>query len=237
MTILISLSLCFGVDLATVSGFVKFPGETPLPFMFANASDHECPHGIPQDHLVVKQETLGLKNALVILEPRERRVMPTRIQSTLTSDGCRLFPRIQWVPLGTSVLFVNKDGAHHHYRALQRKSTVFEADLPGDSLPVRRPAVIPGLYKIQCDWHPWERAWIYVSPHDSVAITDVQGQFSMKNVPPGRYLLRVWHEGWVERGKDREGRLELAPMGQIQEIKVRADTPNLFQFTQLKPIE
>src|SRR5437016_4847694 len=66
-----------------IAGFVKFPGETPPRNMFANASDHDCPHGIPQTHLLVKQETRGLQNALVVLDRRDRRVMPTPLQAEL----------------------------------------------------------------------------------------------------------------------------------------------------------
>src|SRR3977135_2867542 len=117
---LLPFSLCHALDLGTVTGFVKFPGETPPRNMFANASDHDCPHGIGQNHLLVKQETRGLENALVILVRQDRRVMPTRLQAELRTEGCRLLPRIQWVPLGTSLSLVNKDGATHRLHATEQ---------------------------------------------------------------------------------------------------------------------
>jgi len=228
-------AICHASDLGTIAGFVKFPGETPARNMFANPSDHDCPHGIPQTHLLVRQDTLGLQNALVVLERHDRRVMPTRLAARLTTEGCQLLPRIQWLPLGTSLTLINKDGAAHHLQAILGDNTVFEVDLKPDAPPARRPLVVPGLYKINCDRHLWERAWIYVSPHDSVAITDASGEFTMKNVPAGRYRVRVWHEGWLDKGKDRDGRLEFQPMQQIEEMNVRENQETGARFDDLKP--
>jgi len=221
---ILPLESCHSDDMGAVSGFVKFPGETPPPSMYANESDHDCPHGIGQNHLIVKQETLGLKNVLVVLERTDRRVMPTRLSVELAMDGCRLLPRIFWVPLGTSLALTDKDGARHHLRALQKGNTLFEADLSPDTPSVRRPMVVPGLYQINCDHHPWERAWIYSSPHDSVAITDAEGRFVIKGVPPGRYVIHAWHEGWVPLPVNPGGgHPEFVPMRDVRTIKVRAD--------------
>lgn len=225
----------FCSDLGVITGFVKFPGETPPSMMFANRDDHDCPHGIAQNHLLVKQETRSLQNALVVLERQDRRVMPTGVRAQLTTEGCTLVPRIQWIPLGTSLLLVNKDGASHRLRALQGSAAVFDVEMTPGEPPSRRPMVVPGLCKVQCERHLWERAWIYVSPHDSVAITDADGEFVMKNVPPGRYALRAWHEGWTEKAKDKDGRLEFRPMEQTLDVKVRSNKATSVLFENLLP--
>jgi hypothetical protein len=218
-----------------ITGFVKFPGETPPRNMFANASDPNCPRGIPQNHLLVKQETRGLKNAFVILDRHDRRVMPTRLQAELATVGCELLPRVQWVPLGTSLSVADRDRAVHHIHAVQADNTVFEAELASDSPPVRRPLVTPGLYKVNCDKHPWERAWICVSPHDSVALTDAEGRFLIKNVPAGRYHIRAWHEGWQEKGGSRDGRMEFVPMQDLREVKVTENGDTEIIFDSMAP--
>jgi len=115
------LALCVSLvraeEFGRITGSVKFPGEAPPRNMFANASDHDCPHGIAQTHLLLNPYTLGLQNALVILDRSDRRVMPTRLNAELSMVGCMLIPRIQWVVLGTSLALTNKDGATHHLHA------------------------------------------------------------------------------------------------------------------------
>jgi len=233
---LFALSLCHADDSpGTIHGLVRFSGEAPPRNMFGNAIDEDCPHGIPQTHLLVKQDTLALQNVLIIVDRQDRRVMPTRLQATLTTEKCELLPRIQWLPLGTSLLLVNKDGAQHHIHAFKDGDTVFEADVNPQGPPMRRPLVVPGLYKINCDKHLWERAWIYVSPHDSMAITDAQGEFTILHVPRGRYKITAWHEGWVQKANDPDGRLEFQPMQQVEDIKVRASEESEIRFEDLMP--
>ena len=86
---------------------------------------------------------------------------------------------------------------------------------------MRRPLVNAGLYKINCDRHLWERAWIFVANHPFATLSDAHGEFTFKDVPPGRYPLRVWHEGWADKEKDAAGRMDLQPMEQTLEVRVR----------------
>src|SRR5262249_23131365 len=102
-------------------------------------------------------------------------------------------------------------------------SSVFDVKISPGASGIRRPLVNAGFYKINCDLHPWERSWLYVSDHPYVAITNEKGEFQIKDVPPGTYDLRVWHEGWNVKGKDKQGRLEFQPMEEITRVRVKAE--------------
>jgi len=53
----------------------------------------------------------------------------------------------------------------------------------------------PGLMKLQCDaGHTWMNGWIYVFDHPFFAVTDDEGAFAIRDVPPGTYTLELWHE-------------------------------------------
>ena len=45
-----------------------------------------------------------------------------------------------------------------------------------------------------CDLHSWMRGWVVVAPHSFYALTNTEGQFSLRGVPAGRYTLRAWQE-------------------------------------------
>jgi hypothetical protein len=36
--------------------------------------------------------------------------------------------------------------------------------------------------------------WVIVQEHPYYAVTDGNGKFSLGDVPPGEYTLRIWHE-------------------------------------------
>ena len=50
------------------------------------------------------------------------------------------------------------------------------------------------MVKFKCDVHPWMSAHIGVLPHPFYSVTDDQGKFEIKNLPPGEYTIEAWHE-------------------------------------------
>jgi len=77
-------------------------------------------------------------------------------------------------------------------------------------------------------------AWIYTSPHPYVAVTDTTGFFAIRHIPGGTYTVRIWHEGWVEKGKDLEGRTQFQPMEEIRRVKVPQDNVVTLYFENLE---
>lgn len=63
--------------------------------------------------------------------------------------------------------------------------------------------------KFQCDVHPWMYAWVTVVDSPYFAMTDKDGKYTIKNVPPGKYKIvalhyKVAHDG-VEKDVDVSG--------------------------------
>jgi hypothetical protein len=56
---------------------------------------------------------------------------------------------------------------------------------------------------VECNIHPWMKAWIRVFDHPYFAVTDAEGKFEIKDAPAGKYNIVMWQEGkgWVNGGK------------------------------------
>ena len=65
--------------------------------------------------------------------------------------------------------------------------------LPIAGLNVSKPIGGAGIVRLSCNTHPWMRGWLVVTD-EAAAITGADGRFSLENIPPGNYELRVWHE-------------------------------------------
>lgn len=69
-------------------------------------------------------------------------------------------------------------------------------DLKADRIPI----------KIECNVHPWMNGWTRVYDHPYFAVTDADGNFTIKNAPAGDYRVKFWHGsgGWLggKNGKD-----------------------------------
>jgi len=76
----------------------------------------------------------------------------------------------------------------------------------------------PGIVTIGCNIHDWMLGYIYVAETPYLARTGADGRARLEGLPPGRYLVRVWHprmEGTEEAigrpvSLDRAGAQDLA---------------------------
>ncbi len=91
---------------------------------------------------------------------------------------------LEWTnrdPLGDTIhAGAAKPRADFLRSSLERDLLVFEGE--GLGLPLR------------CDIHPWEVAYACAVPHSCWAITSFGGMYEIRGVPPGSYVLEVWHE-------------------------------------------
>jgi hypothetical protein len=47
--------------------------------------------------------------------------------------------------------------------------------------------------RFKCDVHPWMFAFVGVVDHPYFAVTDKDGNFTLKGVPPGKYVVEAIH--------------------------------------------
>jgi plastocyanin len=106
---------------------------------------------------------------------------------------CVFVPRVVVVPAGGTVEFLNSDRLLHNLHSVSKDNTVFNRTQPkGRTIPLvfKHPEII----RIDCDLHPWMRAWVVVANHPFYVVTGDGGDFVLDNVSPGRYTVQVWHE-------------------------------------------
>ena len=59
----------------------------------------------------------------------------------------------------------------------------------------------PGVVPLLCNVHPDMAGYIIVSPTPYFAETDDSGNYKIKDVPDGSYIVVVWHEGAKNQSK------------------------------------
>ena len=47
---------------------------------------------------------------------------------------------------------------------------------------------------MKCNVHPWMKAYIAVFRHPYFSVSNQDGSFSVKNLPPGNYTISAWQE-------------------------------------------
>ena len=148
-----------------------------------------CGNTLPDEAIIV--DTQGrLANAVVILTGVKRGAA----DAVVTNEKCQFGPRVQLARPNATVRTTSRDPILHTTQAqLDNGRTIFNVALPVPGLNVSKAIGATGIVRLSCNTHPWMRGWIIVTD-DAGAVSGADGRFSIANVPPGSYELRVWHE-------------------------------------------
>ncbi|MGH9221957.1 MAG: carboxypeptidase regulatory-like domain-containing protein [Vicinamibacterales bacterium] len=149
-----------------------------------------CGNELPDEAIVVDAQG-RLANAVVILSGVKR---SAAAEATVINEKCRFAPRVQLIAPKASITTTSKDAVLHTTNAqLENGRSLFNVALPMPGITITKAISAAGNVRLSCSTHTWMRGWI-VSTSEAAAISGADGRFTIDNVPPGTYELRVWHE-------------------------------------------
>ena len=237
-----------------VCGSVRLACELPRKLQLAITKDaNYCGVNKTLPRLRIGKDK-GVQDAIVWLEGIAEGKVRRDADKQLVLDQlkCEYRPHILLLPFGSSLNIVNSDPILHNVHAYHDDKTLFNIAQPikGQRTTVKQTQFKkPGLYSAACDaGHPWMSAYVMVSEHPYYALTDANGSFVLDNIPPGKYNLRMWHEGVavvkkeMENGRPKAFRYE-APYEATKEVvvpangKVEIEFPLSLRSTTPGPIE
>ena len=180
---------------ASLAGTVKLAGPAPARRTLAVVKHKEvCDESVTDDRLVVGPGG-GLRYAVVTIEGVRGEAKPERdVTHILDNRACRFEPHVQVAEVGQWLELRNSDPILHNADAWIGKDPIFNVGLPPAAVK-RKPLARPGLIAINCDvGHTWMNAYVDVGADPYHTVTDAYGDYEIRDVPPGTYKLRVWHE-------------------------------------------
>ncbi|MEW6324654.1 MAG: carboxypeptidase regulatory-like domain-containing protein [Nitrospirota bacterium] len=196
----------------SISGTVKLAGAAPAVKPHeVNKDQNVCGKTKPNESLIVGTDK-GVQYAVVRLTNiKKGKPLDTSKKPVLDQKDCHFIPHVVVVPAGATLDIKNSDPITHNVHTFG-----FENDPINKAQPTSLPVIpakfeFPETIKTQCDIHKWMGAYIVVTDHPYVAVTDAKGAFKLTDVPPGTYKLEIWHEA-------------LAPVTQDVTVKGGADT-------------
>jgi hypothetical protein len=142
---------------------------------------------------VVVKSARDNANAVVYIDKIEgKRFSPPGSPILLDQINLTFVPHVLPVIVGTTVAFPNSDEIRHN---------VFSPGPPRFDLGTYPQKTTkyhlfdrPGVWTMLCNVHAEMSAYVVVTETPYFAKTDKDGKFVLKDVPPGKYTLKVWHE-------------------------------------------
>ena len=157
---------------------------------------------------------------IVWLEPVEGAARTAPRSARMLQKGKTFVPHILAIPVNSTVEFPNYDPIFHNAFS-NFSGQIFDVGLypPGTSRTVRFRR--EGIVRVFCNIHPTMSAVIAVLPTMWFAVTDAQGAFTLNDVPPGTYMLKIFHERATESTLERlEQRITVAGNMRLPELVI-----------------
>ena len=113
----------------------------------------------------------------------------------IDQQDCRYHPHVFGMRVGQPLEIVNSDPTLHNIHAMPKGNSEFNTGQPIQGMKTthtfNKPEV---MVPFKCDVHGWMNAYVGVLDHPYFAVTDKDGKFELKTLPPGTYTIEAWHE-------------------------------------------
>jgi plastocyanin len=111
----------------------------------------------------------------------------------MATENKQFVPRLVLLPVGSTVAFPNHDPFNHNVFSLSPEQP-FDLGLYGRGGAKTVTFSKPGIIRVYCNVHAQMRSLIVVRESGLVTQPGADGSFKLEQVPPGDYVLHVWHE-------------------------------------------
>lgn len=143
-----------------------------------------------------------LSSVVVHIERAEGRFSPSQEAAVMDQRSLTFVPHVVPTLVGTTVDFLNSDGVLHNLHAFVRGRTLFNIAMPKFLKMYSRVFQQEGAVLLLCDVHREMSAYIVVLQNPYFVLTNEEGTFTIKDVPPGRYTVKTWHENLKPQGQE-----------------------------------
>jgi hypothetical protein len=178
-------------------------GTAPKPAALAVAKE---PFGLKHTADLVDESLLvgkdnGIKNVVVWLVSKDKvkvhesYAAAAKEQVTLDNSKCRFEPRITLLQVGQKFVVKNSDPVGHNSNISLFNGAPKNPLIPsmGEvAIPIDAVEALP--MPVSCNIHPWMSASLLIRDNPYMAVSDADGNLTIKNIPAGKWTFQVWHE-------------------------------------------
>ncbi len=179
----------------SISGVVKYAGTAPKPAKIDMSQDPACKGNNTVETLVVNNG--NLENAFVYVKDGlgNRTFDVPKDAIKLDQKGCRYHPHVLGIMAGQPLEVINSDDTTHNIHPTPKDNREWNESQPPKAPPIEKSfAREEIMLPVKCNQHPWMKMYINVVKSPYYAVTDSDGKYTLKGLPPGTYTIAVVQE-------------------------------------------
>lgn len=183
----------------TLTGQVKFEGTPPKPARINMSADPLCAKAHPNPATteeVVVGGSGGLANVVVYVSDGlgSRTFQPPDKPAVFEQKGCQYTPHVLAMQAHQKLEVVNSDETTHNIHPTPNNNREWNMTQP-HGVPLEQTFAREEVaILVRCNVHPWMKGYIAVLKNPFFAVTDKNGNFEIKDLPPGTYTITAWQE-------------------------------------------
>lgn len=206
---LVSLTVMAGsagqAPIGTIEGKVTYAGTPPKMKPIDMSKEPVCAkeYNPPlQSQTVVTGPGNALQNVVVYVSAGEP---PSQIPSEparYDQKGCMYVPHVLALQAGQVLQIYSLDPFSHNIHPRPKRNPEWNRAQPAGSMPINTRYDNPEFVEVKCDIHAWMHGYFAVLNTSHYAITDNNGNFSLKGLAPGKYTITSWHEQYGTQNQE-----------------------------------
>ena len=185
----------------SVKGKVALDGTAPKNEAIKMNADPVCMREAKgtqtQETYMVGSDGKSLANVFVyVKDGLGNYVFDTPTESAkIDQKECRYHPHVFGMRVGQPLEIVNSDPTLHNIHAMPKANQEFNNGQPIQGMKTNHVFdTAEVMVPFKCDVHGWMNAYVGVVAHPYFSVTDKDGKFELKGLPPGTYTIEAWHE-------------------------------------------
>jgi len=183
----------------SLKGAVKFEGTPPKPSRIDMSADPLCAKAHPTPATtedIVVGANGGLANVVIYVSAglAPGTFQPPTQPAVFEQNGCQYKPHVLAMQANQKLDVVNSDETTHNIHPNPNNNREWNMTQPHGVLLEQTFAREEIAIPVKCNVHPWMRGYIAVFKHPYFAVTDKNGSFDLKDLPPGTYTITAWQE-------------------------------------------
>ncbi len=190
----------------TLQGKAILKGEIPQPrvyhlVLFPNLD--MCAEVDTDDNMnrvlydFITDDKRGLKDVVVSLEKVESGKPFSKEPINILSENCKFTPDVNVIRQGGTFFVDNQDAVMHNSQVYQKERGKILLNIPIPAEEISEGKVVfkkkYKIFQMICGMHEFMQTWGYRVQNPYYFKTQVDGNYKIKNIPPGEYKVNAWH--------------------------------------------
>jgi hypothetical protein len=181
----------------TITGKVTYTGTPPKMKIIDMSKEPVCAkeHNPPEKtQTVVTGPGNTLQYVIVYISAGDKGSVSPGPGVRFDQKGCTYVPHVLPMQVNEDLKVYTDDPVAHNIHPMPKQNPEWNKSQPPGAPPIDTKWEKAEFIPVKCNIHPWMHGYFAVLTTSHYGVTDENGDYTIKDVPPGKYTLTAWQE-------------------------------------------